>query len=324
MSSVPAGQSLWHVLRSSRFTRRQAVACTLATACLAVLLLLRPNLSASNGAASRELGSLAQRSATIESPATGDVTLDACSSEAASSDERAHAKDRETNSLCIAMLRKAEQILATVETIQAVFHKQEYLRGQLQELNIFDLKQRRSPLSVYMRWQQPTEGQEALWQDQARQGNIMVHLGGWRGKVVPTLQISPQSPRALENSRRPIQSIGLWNFNQTLLEFVTGDATASDVQADMADDAEMAGRRCYCFRFVHPQRREPGVFQKVLVYIDKQLALPIGMEHYVWPEEATAEPRLDERYAYYDLRIDPPLTDLDFDPANPSYRFGLK
>jgi outer membrane lipoprotein-sorting protein len=43
--------------------------------------------------------------------------------------------------------------------------------------------------------------------------------------------------------------------------------------------------------------------------------LPIYVEIFDWQNE------LVERYGYRDLRLNPGLTDADFDPKNPAYGF---
>jgi hypothetical protein len=227
---------------------------------------------------------------------------------------------------CTSLLKEAERTLASTRSIQTVFHKQERVGGQLQETNVMHMKVRREPFSVYMRWHSPDEGREVIWQEDANDGLLLVHPGGWRRKLVPLMKVDPNGQRALESSRRPISSAGIWKFNERLLEFVQ-DAKISTpgVKAEMDESAKIGNRECYCFRFIHDDRSAKLDFQKVLIYIDKRLGLPIALVHYGWPaEDAHGEPVLEEAYVFNDLVLNPPLADLDFSTANPNYEYGKK
>jgi hypothetical protein len=226
--------------------------------------------------------------------------------------------------LCSSLLKQAEQTLSRIDTIQAVFHKQERISGKLQELNVMQLKVRREPMSVYMRWQQPDEGREVIWQVDANDGQILAHPGGWRRKLVPLVKLDPLSERAMESSRRPISSAGLWKFNQRLREFVDDETTRGPhVRAEVSEAAQLGGRPCYCFQFVLLKRLPDLEFHKVVIFVDKELKLPIALEHYGWPtNEAPQTPLLEESYVFNDLKLNPPLADIDFSAENPTYQYG--
>lgn len=225
---------------------------------------------------------------------------------------------------CALLLAEADRKLAGVETVHAVFHKRERIGGQLQENNVMDLKVRRSPKSVYLRWQTPNAGREITWQEDAHDGQIVVRVGGWRQKIVPLLKIDPLSERAMQYSRRPVTSIGLWSFNARLRQFVDEDLAHGSWRTELREDASLSARPCYCFTFhaaagqaaeglatvgdVHPPH------QRVVIYVDKELGLPIACELYGWPTPAAPDVApLEESYAFSDLELDRPLSDSDFD-----------
>ena len=225
---------------------------------------------------------------------------------------------------CLLMLEDAQRTLANVDDVSATFHKMERIEGVVQELNVMDLKVRRAPLSVYMKWQSPHEGREIIWQENAHEGQIVVHAGGWRRKLVPILKIDPYGERAMEYNRRPVTQVGLWNFNARLLENLRQDLTRPTVQVWMTQDRQIGSRHCYCFHVQHPEPADGLEYHKMLAYIDKDLGLAVACELYGWPlTDAPEGLPLEESYAFCDVRLNPGLSDLDFDPANPAYEYGV-
>src|SRR5262249_36277539 len=139
---------------------------------------------------------------------------------------------------CILLLEEAERRLAGVSDFSAKFYKRERVNGELGDLNIMDLKVRRAPLSVYMKWNEPYAGREIIWQEGANEGQILVHAGGWQRKIVPLLRLDPLGERAMEYNRRPVTQIGIWNFNRRLLDNLRVDLEHTDVKVWMTQDTK--------------------------------------------------------------------------------------
>jgi len=229
----------------------------------------------------------------------------------------------EALALCKQWLGAAEQSLDQVDTMTAVFHKRERVDGSLQDLNVMDLKVRKEPLAVYLRWREPDEGREVIWQEGSHDGQMVVHPGGWRGKLMPKLLIDPEGERAMQFSRRPVSSIGLWNFARRLRAFVEEEVDLARMQVELRDDTRIAGRDCHRFGVVCPEPLEGVDFHRVAIYIDRELGLPVAFELYGWEvDPATGEPVLEESYAFHDLELGARLTRVDFDTTNASYQFG--
>jgi hypothetical protein len=225
------------------------------------------------------------------------------------------------------LLRQGEQQLNQSPTAQATFHKRERLGGQLEEVNVIHMKVRREPLAVYMRWHRPDEGREAIWQENANENQILIHLGGWKGRLLPTIKVDPFGPRAAEGSRRPINTSGPWNFNRRLIEMVENQRSFADsgLVVRAADDVAINARRCYRFTFEHPEPGPQREFHRLVVHVDRERTLPVGLEMHSWPRsEAAGEPLLEESYVYENLELHAPLTDADFNVRNPQYGYGTK
>ena len=90
---------------------------------------------------------------------------------------------------------------------------------------------------------------------------------------------------------------------------------------DIRRDVEIDGDRCTMITITHPVRRDYFEFHQARIYVNDELDLPVGYEGFDWPEKEGGEPVLVERYFYRELSINPGLTDADFDPDNPDYKF---
>jgi len=227
---------------------------------------------------------------------------------------------------CRKLLSAAEDRLESVPHMTAVFQKQERIGGKLQPLNVMDLKVRHAPLSVYMKWQAPDEGQEIIWRDGAYDNKIVVCPAGWRRKVVRNVKIDPEGDQALAVSRRPIMNIGIWNFTSRLRRMLDEELMRyPTLEVTQTSGDEISGRPCDRFIFEHPGAAEPDAFQRLVIYIDRTLEVPVACEHYRWTEEA-GKPvvHLEESYLFRDLNLTASLDEADFDEKNPAYEFTKK
>lgn len=227
---------------------------------------------------------------------------------------------------CRKLLVDAQHNLAGVETISAVFHKQERINDKLQPLNVMDLRVRRSPLSIYMQWQNPDKGQQIIWREGAHDGKILVSPAGWKRKLVPMVKIATDDEEALAVSRRPVTNIGIWHFTERLTDLFEKELLKDPaVQVRMSEGHEISGRPCYQFAFEHPSPSSTVKFKQVLIFVDKVLGVPVACENYFWPEAGSKESaQLEESYLYRDLTFNVDLTDADFDHKNPVLKFGAK
>jgi hypothetical protein len=217
-------------------------------------------------------------------------------------------------------LSAADELLDRTQTIQAVFHKRERLGGRLEEQNVMLLKVRREPMAVYMRWQTPDTGREAIWQANANDGQILVHPGGWKRKFVPMVKVDPLGARAAEGGRRPINHSGPWNFNHRLVAMVQKQRSDERIHVT-ADEAALYSEPCRRYTFVRASGGEAD-FHKAVIYIEKDRLLPIGLEMYSAPADDSSELVLEESYAYQKLELDPPISEVDFSTTNPKYLYG--
>ncbi len=227
---------------------------------------------------------------------------------------------------CRRLLVGAKRKLESVAMMSAVFQKQERIGEKLQPLNVMDLKVRRTPLSIYMKWQQPDAGQQILWKDGAHDGKILVSPAGWKRKIMPVAKIDPHGDMAMNVSRRPVTNLGIWNFTDRMIALVDEELTRDPaVRVAMSEGHEISGRSCRKFSFEHATPSAIVPFQNVTIYLDDVLEVPVACEHHRWStENGKPAPRLEESYLFRDLVLDVSLTDDDFDHRNPALQFGAK
>ncbi|MCE9604088.1 MAG: DUF1571 domain-containing protein [Planctomycetia bacterium] len=231
----------------------------------------------------------------------------------------------EAIALCRKLLEEARLKLLPVQTVSAVFQKQERINDKLQPLNVMDVKVRRSPLAIYMKWHSPEQGQQIIWRDGSDDGKILVSPVGWKKKLVPLVKIAPDDDMEKAVSRRPVTNIGIWNFNERITALLNEELVKDPaVAVHVNEGREISGRPCYEFSFEHAQPSSIVRFKQVQIFIDRTLGVPVACEHYRWSENPADGAHLEESYLYRDLALDVALGDSDFDPGNPSLSFGVK
>ena len=79
--------------------------------------------------------------------------------------------------------------------------------------------------------------------------------------------------------------------------------------------ASVDHRPCLHIQVVHPTRAKEFSFHLANIYIDSELHMPIRIETYDWPKNATDEPVLQEEFTFTRLKLNVGLVDADFSPS---------
>ena len=179
------------------------------------------------------------------------------------------------------------------------------------------------PMSVYISFLTPASvrGREVIWVENRNNGYITAHEGGFKGRLIPTVEISPTGMLAMRGQRYPMTEIGLENLIVKLIERGETARQYSDVTAGFRTNAKIRDRQCTVLEVIQPQKRPDLEFYKAHVFIDDQLQIPVRYVAYDWPESQGAKLEIIEEYTYLDVKVNVGLTDLDFDRENPAYNF---
>lgn len=233
--------------------------------------------------------------------------------------------------LHVTQLELAVYKLRALGSYSCTFTKQEAIDdGELSDEHVIDLKIRHEPFSIYMKWEEGgDEGREILYVNSSPDAKMLVKLGGVKGKLLPHLKLDPQGDLARSESRHPITDVGLLNLTEKILAFRTRDLAHLDqVRWEMHSGDQFGDRPCYLFTIEYKSKEYESTYRKSLVWIDRDLGLPVCVQNFCWPEEDSTvkgdeldEETLVEYYGYTDLDFARSLADGDFDKSNPDYTF---
>jgi hypothetical protein len=230
--------------------------------------------------------------------------------------------------LNLARVRRAH-IQEYVRDFTCILVKRERINGQLRDYEYLATKVRREqrqgdtitkPFSVYAQYLGPKKirGRKVLYVQGENDGNMLVRNGGSRFNYI-TFKLKPNSAAALRESRYPITELGLDAFTARLIE-----QTLSDIRNDPHGEnsrirffhqASVDHRPCLHIQVVHPTRAKEFSFHLANIYIDSELHMPIRIETYDWPKNATDEPVLQEEFTFTRLKLNVGLVDADFSPS---------
>ncbi|MEX2146390.1 MAG: DUF1571 domain-containing protein [Candidatus Rokuibacteriota bacterium] len=214
----------------------------------------------------------------------------------------------------VAVLEAMEPAYARVSAYTARFIRQELVGGRLRPREEALLKFQR-PHRFYLRWiAGPPAGREMLYPADA-EGRVLVHEPGMVTRLF-TAVLEPDSAHVLRESRHPVTDIGIGRLVTLILDNARRalrEGQLEIVERGVSTDGDAQERR---LELVFPRAPEARYYAyRAVVGIDVQTHLPVTATIF------DAEGRMVEDYAYRDVRLNPPLTALDFDPANPEYRF---
>jgi len=209
-----------------------------------------------------------------------------------------------------------------IEDYTCTFTKRERINGKLGSLNIMSMKVRNAPRSVYLRFEKPYQGREAIYVEGRNRGRVLAHDVGLNKLLAGTLELEPRSSRAMAECRHPITEAGIGALIKTVSERWTAELKESESVVLFDSEMSIGPARCLLIEAIHPDRGPNYVFHKVRLFIDAELGFPVRFEGYDWPKEEGGEAELVEEYAYGDVKLNVGLADHDFDASNRRYSFG--
>jgi hypothetical protein len=186
---------------------------------------------------------------------------------------------------------------------------------------VLTMKVRTHPQSIYLKFQQPSAGREAIYVLGRNGGKVLAHDVGLGKLLAGTLWLEPTGERAMQDCRHPITEAGIGPLLKKLKTRWSREWDPAESVVFRADQL-VRSRCCQLIETTHPRRRSDLMFYRVRVFIDSQLGLPIRFEAYDWPRSGESETELVEQYTYADLKLNVGLDDRDFDVSNAAYAFG--
>jgi hypothetical protein len=220
------------------------------------------------------------------------------------------------------VLEQVEHRLSNLPGYTATLVRQERVGGKLGPEQHIKLKIRHRPFGIYLRFIQPDAGKEAVYAEGRYDNHVIAHAGGVGRFLVPRLKVPPTSAVALAGNRHPVTDAGLLALTRRLVSFRKLDLEDPDAETILDTYEDESGRTWWRSIHKHTIRNSARPFAYVEVNYDPETGFPLRIESYEWPEPGDPGPRrLAERYFYEDLNTEAVLSDIDFDPANPTYEF---
>ncbi len=209
-----------------------------------------------------------------------------------------------------ALLASMEATYAGVSDYTARFSRREVVAGHQRSAEEALLKFQR-PGRIYLRWTAgaPT-GREIIFGPGRDGDRALVHEPGLiSGRF--TVLMAPDHRRILAESRHPITDVGLGRLIELVASNVRRGMGSGDVQlTDHGEDGH--GRR---IELSFPRDPSLGYYcRRFMATLRNGLPVTAAVQDF--------DGRLVAEYAYHDLRLNQGLTDTDFDPGNPAYRFS--
>lgn len=237
--------------------------------------------------------------------------------------------DQDNIKFCMLVLKDGFEHLRNVETYSAVFHKTERIDGDLSDLQSIELKVRQAPkFAVHMRWRNGDRGRQLLYSEDYEDGEMVVKLGGFKGRLLPAIKLDPNGSRARSEARYPVTNAGILGMVEKLIAHREQDLKCGHgVRCQRLPNQEFDERDCYCFLFEYESPEVGRDYRKSILLVDSRHHIPVMARNFVWaaegddltPEELDAI-TLVEDYSFTEIDFGKELTAVEFSRDNPRYR----
>jgi len=130
------------------------------------------------------------------------------------------------------------------------------------------------------------------------------------------MNLLPQGAIAMKGSRHPITEVGLGHLVKMFGDNIRRGLRSGELEYRRGKEGTVYGRRTQPVELIFPRDPRNGYYcYRSIINIDIEKRVPIRVQVFNW------EDRLIEDYGYENLTLNAGLTDVDFDPRNPNYKF---
>lgn len=208
-------------------------------------------------------------------------------------------------------LREMQQITEGLQDATFTMYKREYVSGAMGSESVMDVKFR-TPEDAYMVFTDgPNAGREVLWRGPDWNG------GKFKvdpGRFIPVMNLHPDGSLAMRGNRHSIRELP----PTLLIEKIVRDAmrindspTFTPNVTDLGT-SDVRGEPSRCWEAKLPKDQDPAFYgTKVRMCANLATRMPNAMR--IWDVE-DGELRLVEEYDYVNMKVNPGLSDSDFDP----------
>ena len=217
------------------------------------------------------------------------------------------------------LLSKMVAAAKRVKDYTATFTKQEIVDGKQWPLETVFMKAKAKPHCVYLKWiKEPNKGRESLYCQGKYDNEIQAHEGSGFSSIFGTVSLDPTGSMAMKGNRHPITDAGIHHT----VKLIQDDFALAQKHPEHGViytnflEAKVNGQPSYCVLALQPEDKKLGYYAyKAEICIHKKLYLPTSVK--IWDHKD----KLVEQYTYSNYKINPGLTDADFDKKNKDYDF---
>jgi hypothetical protein len=215
------------------------------------------------------------------------------------------------------LLDAADKHYAQVHDYTAVMVGRERVKDRLLPTEQVLLKFQRT-FKVYMRWLDgPSKGREGLYVSGAHDNKFLVYEPSGFQQLF-TAALEPTDARVMDKSRHPVTDVGIGRLLDLVGDNARRAARNGVLRVLDRGTGEVGGRRVRQVEGILPKDPGAGYYAyRVQLSFDEASRLLIRAVVYDWSDQ------LLEDFSYTELRINPGLTGLDFDPSNKEYGFSI-
>ncbi|MCA9013547.1 MAG: DUF1571 domain-containing protein [Planctomycetaceae bacterium] len=227
------------------------------------------------------------------------------------------------------LLKDGARFIENIDSYQVTFDKRERINGDIGELETMDLKVRHSPtFGIYMKWKNGDTGRQLLYNDEYEDKQMVVKLGGLKGRILPALKLDPLGAEAKAGARYPVTEAGLVGMiRQMILHREKDLSHGQGIACIRLANEVFDDRECYCFRYEYSAPEFNPLYRKSIVLMDTRYHVPLKVTSYTWSNNADGmtpeqldEMTLIEDYAFRKLDMSTKLASEVFSRDNPAYR----
>ena len=239
--------------------------------------------------------------------------------------ESNHSPTPLTREELISVLDDSLQEVEKLKGYTCLFIKRNRSGGKLNPYAKMKMKCRHHPFSIYFDFLAPPskKGQEAIYVE-GKNDNEMIAHGVGILKPLGTVKLNVHGTLAMTGNRHPISESGLRNLLMNVKKELESGLLLRNASVSLSENHVANELLCRKLELTWPRPDaldpQAEVFAKVILYLGKETQFPIRFERHIWVEESP-KPVLLSEYIYSGIQSTAELTDLDFDPTNPDYRF---
>lgn len=227
------------------------------------------------------------------------------------------------------LLKDGGRFIDNINSYRVTFEKRERINGDIGALETMELKVRHVPsFSVYMKWKTGDAGRQLLYNDEYDDKQMVVKLGGLKGRILPALKLNPLGSEAKAGARYPVTEAGISGMIRQMIVHRENDLNhGHGVDCRRLANEVFDERECYCFKYEYSDPKFNTLYRKSIVLMDTRYHVPLKVVNYTWSDNAEGmtpeqldEMTMIEDYAFRQLDMGAKLVAEDFSRDNPAYR----